>query len=175
MPLRGLARPPIPSSWLLELAAGYLLGYPSRAERRPSRWGYRFEKRLRRHRAGFFVGFLTRAPKWRGGPFATPCAPPECVVFAFLEPTAGGLRKRLVEGEGGDFRRAYDLLTKYTARWPRWEFREAQGPPLLRRVSLHEFPARQRAKYARNFFKETLALVVRSGLPAELLARPGGR
>ncbi|MDA2913183.1 hypothetical protein MYX77_04350 [Acidobacteriia bacterium AH_259_A11_L15] len=165
---RSRNRPPIPADWLEELAAGYLLQFRVVPERRRALWGYSFTRAGGKGRAGIFVGFLTREPNWARGPFAPAFNPPECVVFAFVEPAEGRLHQRWVRAPGSLFRSSYELLTKYTARPPRWEFREAQGPALVRRVALAEFPPRERAKYARNFFMETLAILVRSGLPERL-------
>ncbi len=165
---RSRNRPPIPAGWLEELAAGYLAQFRISPERGAARWGYCFQPPTEKGRAAIFVGFLTREPNWARGPFAPAFNPPECVVFAFAEPAEGRLHQRWVRAPGSLFRSSYELLTKYTARPPRWEFREAQGPALVRRVALAEFPPRQRAKYARNFFMETLAILVRSGLPERL-------
>lgn len=163
MPRPAAARPPFPCLWLRELAAGYLLGpWKVSLRQRSGLWGYVFARRWGRSQVGFFVGFATR--------------PPECVVFAFVPPAAGRLYRHWVRREGSSFRLAYDLLTKYTARRPRFEFHDGQARAVLRRVPLAEFPARQREKYARNFFTESLALLVRSGLPAALAsARLGSR
>lgn len=175
MPASKRARAPLGCPWLRELAGGYLAAYAGAAERRGLLRGYSFTRRLGRSRAGFFVGFLIREPPWTRGPFAAPFNPPECLVSAFVEPAAGRLYRPLVADAGSCFRRAYDLLTKYTARRPRWEFLEPPGPALVRRVPLGGFPAREREKYARNFFTESLALLQRSGLPAELrTSRAGG-
>lgn len=152
-----MARPPVPCPWLCELAAGYLRQFADARARRSARlWGYSFERKHGRNRVAFFVGFSTRRSR--------------CTVFAAVRPQTGKLRQRLVRRRGSQFRRAYDLLTKYTARRPRFEFREQGEAAILRRVPLSQFPSHQREKYARNFFMETLALLVRSGLP-ETLAR----
>ncbi|MFQ5724294.1 MAG: hypothetical protein ACE5G6_07345 [Terriglobia bacterium] len=151
-----------------ELSAGYLPQFRVAPERRRALWGYSFRRAGENDRAGIFVGFLLREPNWARGPFAPAFNPPECAVFAFVEPAEGKLHQRWVRAPGSLFRCRYELLTKYTARPPRWEFREAQGPALARRVALAAFPRRERAKYARNFFMESLALLLRSGLPGKL-------
>ncbi|MGH9812490.1 MAG: hypothetical protein ACRD4T_05070, partial [Candidatus Acidiferrales bacterium] len=58
----------------------------------------------------------------------------------------------------------------YTARAPRWELRERAELALARHAPLAAFPVDDAEKYARNFFIESLALLLRSGLPAALLA-----
>lgn len=161
-------RPPLACSWLGELACSYLPRFRKSSERRAQRWGYRFQRTLGRNRTGFFVGFLSRPPGWAFGPFAPPCRPPECVVYAFVEPAGGRLHQALVRRRGSLFRSSYDLLTKYTARPPRWEFYEDQGASLARRFSLADFPRGQRDKHALNFFMESLALLLRSSLPDSL-------
>lgn len=164
-----MTRSPIPCPWLRELAAGYLREYTSvSAQRAGGRWGYLFARRFKRHQLGFFVGFLTPRPRGASAPASTPRQLPACAVIAFVHPAASRLHQRLVRHPGSPFRRSYELLSKYTARRPRFEFQEREAAALLRRVPLAEFPARQRQKYARNFFVESLALLVRSGLPKAL-------
>jgi len=161
MPRRHAARAPEPGAplrlpWLSELAAGYLTAFPKlAAERRRGRRGFLFTTGRGRERAGVFVGFLT-------GPS------PDCAVFAFVEPARGRLHERLVRRSGSLFRETYDLVTKYTARPPRFELREEQGAALVRRAPVASFPAGERDKHARNFFMETLALLQRTGLPEKL-------
>jgi len=162
-------RPPLRADWLGELASGYLLGFPpSRLERRPGLWGHVFEQTQGRTRSGFFVGFLTRGAS-RGSRWGLDSDPPECLVFAFIRPLGSRRHAQLVAAEGSPFRQAFARVTKYTARRPRFEFREQHLAAIARHIPLANFPHRQREKYARNFFTETLALLVRSGLPAALV------
>lgn len=165
-----MARPPIHCVWLRELAAGYLRAYASiHPQRRGGLWGYFFEPEGSRGERGFFAGFLTgRSRDARDSSFLR-LQPPECAVFAFVSPATSPLHEHLVRRQGSLFRRSYELLTKYTARRPRFEFHERAGPALVRHAPLAEFPPRQREKYARSFFMEALALLVRSGLPDALL------
>jgi hypothetical protein len=93
------------------------------------------------------------------------------VVFAFVRPLRSRPHDRWVGAARSPFRRAYERLTKYTVRRPRFEFHEERLPAILRHVSLATFPAGERDKHARNFFTETLALLVRSGLPEALAHR----
>ncbi len=168
MPLRAGRRPPLACPWLPELASGYLPQYRRVPQCRADQWGYGFQAQRGRSRAGIFVGFMTRPPGWPLGPFAPAFRPPECLVYAFVEPATGPLHRQLVGAPGSLFRLSYALLTKYTARRPRWEFYEEQGPALVRRLAVADFPRSRREKYALNFFMESLALVVRSGLPDSL-------
>ncbi|MBI2956045.1 MAG: hypothetical protein HYY26_01910 [Acidobacteria bacterium] len=160
--------PPVACSWLEGLAAGYLRDYRSisREERRGV-WGFRFEAGGRPPQAGFFAGFAVGTL----GRLGLALTPPECLVFAYVRPAASPLHRRLVRPPGSLFRRSYDLLTKYTGRRPRFEFHEKGEVALLRHVPLALFPPQEQEKYARNFFIESLTLLVRSGLPAALVAR----
>ncbi len=167
MPSSASFRPPVACAWLRELAAGYLLGpWKLSSHQQNSLWGYTFERRQGRAKVGFFVGFLTgkaRVLAW------TQARPPECLVFAFAHPVSSSLHQQLVEQEGSVFRRAYELLTKYTVRRPRFDFDPQQRAAIARHVPLAQFPPRERAKYARNFFIESLTILVRTRLPAILL------
>ncbi len=167
MPSSASSRPPVACAWLRQLAAGYLLGpWKLSSHHKNGLWGYTFERRQGRARVGFFVGFLTgkaRVLAW------TQASPPECLVFAFAHPVSSPLHQQLVEQEGSVFRRAYELLTKYTVRRPRFVFDPQQRAAIARHVPLAQFPPRERAKYARNFFIESLTILVRTRLPAILL------
>jgi hypothetical protein len=158
-----LARLPLACPWLRELAAGYLPGFEViQAESKGPYAGFRLQPRGMP--AGVFVGFLTGvAPRSELHP-----EPPECAVGVFVEPKA---RAALVRRAGSLVRRSYDLVSKYSARRPRFEFYERERLSLVRHAPLASFPSRQQEKYARNFFMESLALLVRSGLPAALLVR----
>ena len=142
---------------LRELAAGYLRGFKSYPEQTDERWGYCFVRRRARQEAGVFVGFLS------------PQAP-ECVVAAFARPARSALHKKMVGAKESLFRVSHQRVAKYTPRAPRWELRERAELALARRTPLEAFPADDAEKYARNFFIESLALLVRSGLPAALQA-----
>ena len=125
------------------------------------------ESRGARGRYGFFVGFfLPTGPKPRA---PHPAELPECAVFAYVRPP---LHRRLVRDAGSPIRRAYELLTKYTNRRPRFELQEKDWRALVRHVPLAAFPAGEEEKFARNFFMETLALLLRSGLPEKLAVLP---
>ena len=69
---------------------------------------------------------------------------------------------------GSLFRQSYELVTKYTARPPRFALHDEAAAALVRSVSLAALPRGEREKHARNFFMETLALLQRAGLPEKL-------
>ena len=144
--------PPLRCAWLRELAAGYLRGFRSQSEKGKGLWGYAFVAQ-RGAKAGIFVGFLTA---------------PECVVYVFVRPATSPLHRKLARGKQSLLRQTFQRIVKYTARRPRWEFHERAEAALIRHIPLAEFPPDDQEKYARNFFVETLSLLVRSGLPAAL-------
>lgn len=168
-----MKRPPVSCAWLPELAAGYLREFPEcKLVESGGLWGYLYERKKGRTSVGFFAGFLTARP--RGAPRAspTPLQPPECAIFAYVQPAGSRLHRRLVGREASLFRRSFELLTKYTARRPRFEFSEKGPWALIRHTPLAGFPPGDCEKYARNFFVETLAVVVRSNLPGKLGTAP---
>jgi hypothetical protein len=161
--------------WLRELAAGYLRGFKCSPEQTEERWGYCFvPKRALQQappkvgQAGIFVGFLTAAPRGTKDSGLT-LHLPECVAGAFVRPVRSALHKKLVGRNRGLFRVSHQRIAKYTPRAPRWELRERVELALARHVPLAALPEDDAEKYARNFFIESLALLVRSGLPAALL------
>jgi hypothetical protein len=162
-----VGRSPISCPWLRELAAGYLRDYTAiRPGEGGGLWGYFYETDRSRAQAGFFAGFLTA----QRSPFLL--EPPECAVFAFARPVGSRLHRRLVCEPKSPFRRSFELLTKYTNRRPRFEFHETEWSALIRHQPLAAYPRQEWEKYARNFYMETLALLVRSGLPRQLLHPP---
>ncbi|MGH9862923.1 MAG: hypothetical protein ACRD35_05805 [Candidatus Acidiferrales bacterium] len=154
--------------WLEELAAGYLRQYETiRAEQRSGFWGYAFTPGGRRRQVGFLVGFLIGEPKLAARTRVAVHLP-ECAVGAFVRPAGSRLHQRLVRQKASPFRRGFERLSKYSARRPRFEFYENDWRAILRHVPLAAFPPGEEEKYARNFFIESLALLVRSGLPDAL-------
>jgi hypothetical protein len=89
-------------------------------------------------------------------------------VCAFVRPATSALHRKLVRGKQSLMRETYQRIVKYTARRPRWEFFERGEVVLVRHAPLAAFPPEDQEKYARNFFIETLSLLVRSGLPTAL-------
>ncbi|MCL6480741.1 MAG: hypothetical protein K6U02_03340 [Firmicutes bacterium] len=114
--------------------------------------------------AGFFVGYLLDADAcppldWQ---------PPEAVVFAFVHPVGGALHGRLVAAADSLFRKSFHYIRWLTHRPPRFELHEQALAALVRHDSLRNWPEPRRLHYSRNFFIETLAWLVRSGLVRRL-------
>ncbi len=121
--------------------------------------------------AGFFVGHLldaTACPPLHG-------QPPEAVVFAFVHPVSGELHDRLVAAPDSLFRKTFDYIRWLTHRPPRFELHLQALAALVRHESLRDRPTRMRQRSSRNFFIETLAWLVRSGLVRRLYEECGGR
>jgi hypothetical protein len=118
--------------------------------------------------AGFFVGYIIRK-----GAFAElEPAPPECLAGAFIAPVDGTLHRQLVSAPDSLFRGTYTYIGWLTHRKPRFVFSEDGRLALVRHASMREWPASKRRHLSRNFFIETLAWLVRSGLVKRLLALP---
>ena len=164
----------LPVAWIRELAAPYLRGYRPRVERRGSLRGYWFTVPLRsrsRQRAavsrriGFFVGYLMDA---EGFEFLQP-APPECLVFAFVQPVGGVRHRKLVAKRGALLPATFEYVRWLTHRPPRFVFHADAPANLARHFSMRDWPRGKWQHYSRNFFIETLAWLVRSGLVRKLL------
>jgi len=163
------------------LAEPYLRGYRPVAERSGSLRGYWFlAPRLGRRRKaksapaerrgsaslGFFVGYLVRADEFA---FLTP-EPPESLVFAFVRPVGSSLHRKLVRRPGSLLRKTSEYIRWLTHRPPRFAFYSDQIAALVRHISMREWPRAQYEHFSRNFFIETLAWLVRSGLIRKLPA-----
>ncbi len=159
------SRAPIRAGWLVELARPYLRGYEVYPHTSGGLWGYFFERPAGRIGLGFFAGFLLSPHHHAYLSVGTPA----CLVFAFVRPVRWPIHRGLVEAEESLFRRTASYISWLTARKPRWQFLEDKLPALSRAGSMNEWPRRRREHYARNFFTESLALLVRSGLVQELL------
>jgi hypothetical protein len=116
--------------------------------------------------AGFFVGYLIATQNYT---FLNP-QPPECIVFAFVRPVGGASHRRLVKRPGSLLRETFDYIQWLTHRPPRFAFHEAQLAALVRHLSIRDWPRAKYAHYSRNFFIETLAWLVRSGLVRKFAA-----
>ena len=158
------------NSWIRTLAAPYLRGYRAVAESRGSLKGYRFlasTKSGSKARVGFFVGYLIDPADYE---FLQPESP-ECVVFAFIEPLSSFNYRKLVAPEGSLLRQTAEYIGWLTHRPPRFAFFENRTVVLVRHFSMKEWPAAKHHHFSRNFFIETLAWLVRSGLVAKLASR----
>jgi hypothetical protein len=166
--------------WIPSLAEPYLRGYAPRFESGSSLLGYRFlaqpsasaspsRKKARQPAsetasAGFFIGYLLAN---RGLAFLKP-APPEFLVFCFVEPLSGRLHRRLVSEPDSLMRRTAEYIRWLTHHPPRFELFTDERTALVRHVSTQEWPAGRIEHYARNFSIETLAWLVRSALVRRL-------
>ncbi|HEV3219826.1 MAG TPA: hypothetical protein VGZ48_08645 [Candidatus Acidoferrales bacterium] len=148
--------------WIRPLAEPYLRGFRAKAENANGLRGFSFSLKPRSGKSslGFFVGFLTGP-----GSFAhlKPAAP-ECLIFAFIEPIGGSLHRAQVRDANGALRWTSGYIRWLTHRPPRFEFYESERTALIRHASMRGWPAEKIQHFAGNFFTETLAWLVRSGL-----------
>jgi hypothetical protein len=163
----------ISTRWIPALAESYLRGFAPRLGRLGALRGCWFNRTVPaparsgpspRQTLGFFVGFLARPA---GFEFLRPDAP-ESLVFAFVRPVGGALHRRLVREPESLVRWTFEYIRWLTHRPPRFEFHEQQLPALVRHCSIRDWPQGREEHYARNYFVETLALLVRSGLVRRL-------
>ncbi len=154
--------------WIRPLAVPYLRGFRARAQRRGSLRGYWFEAPRARGgaRRGFFVGYLIAADDFG---FLDP-QPPECLVFAYVAPAGSTLHRRLVRAPQSLLRKTFAYIRCLTHRPPRFAFFEEHLPALIRHRSMRDWPEEKNEHFSRNFFIETCAWLVRSGLVRKLLA-----
>jgi hypothetical protein len=175
-----------PLPWVRDLATPYLCGYRAVAERRGSLRGYWFLTPGRggtphetgtksAASAGFFVGYLREGPE-AACPFPHPPAPqpPECLVFAFVAPPGGDLHRRLVRQPGSLVRKTFEYIGWLTHRPPRFVFEEDGYAAMTRHASMRDWPRGKYEHFSRNFFIESLAWLVRSGLVRKLLFETAG-
>jgi len=154
-------------SWIRALAAPYLRDYQPSLVSRGSLRGYRFIPSSRDKagsQAGFFVGYIVDSAEHE---FLNP-APPECIVSAFLGPVGSGFHEEMVARDGSPLRKTAEYIGWLTHRPPRFAFFDSREMVLTRHFSMREWPAAKRKHYSSNFFIETLAWLVRSGLVAKL-------
>ncbi len=164
------------TAWIRALAQPYLRGYRPVSEKRGSLRGYWFlhprsnqpKRAASSPAAGFFVGYLVAANDQE---YVNP-APPECLVFAFVEPPGKALHRRLVATSDSLLRKTAAYIRWLTHRPPRFAFFEDERTALVRHQSMREWPREKCEHFSRNFFIETLAWLVRSGLVRKLLADP---
>ena len=118
--------------------------------------------------SGFFVGYVLDA---RGYGYLHP-EPPECLVFAFVRPVGGSAHRRLVRRAESLVRRTFAYIRWLTHRSPRFAFFPDELIALVRHQPMGDWPRGKLEHYSRNFFIETLALLVRSGLVRKLRVEP---
>lgn len=137
-------------------------GFRPRAVRTAGLRGYWFELKSAKPKGttGFFAGFLNDARKYAH----LHAAPPECVVFAFVEPLRSELRRVQIENAKGTLRWTFEYIRWLSHRPPRFEFYEEECGALVRHVSMRDWPREKWEHFSRNFYIETLAWLVRSGL-----------
>jgi len=167
----------LPIEWIPDLARPYLCGYRFFRESKPGLLGYwaasrpprSSRSRLTTGSAGFFVGYLLAGREFA---FLQP-QPPECLVFAFVQPAGSPLHARLVESGDGLLRKTFEYIHWLTHRPPRFSFFEQELPTLVRHQSMRDWPKKKYKHLSRNFFIETMAWLVRSGLVRKLRTAEG--
>jgi len=183
-PRRSPARKPALESvtWIRSLAAPYLKNYRPVAVSDDGLKGYWFlasrssvpgaiatsqsasHTRGNSQAAGFFVGYLVDGA---GFSFLHP-EPPECLVFVWIRPAGGRLHKQLAADPDSLLRKTFEYIRWLTHRPPRFVFHEREFPVMARHWPMGNWPAERRGHLSRNFFIETLAWLVRSGLVRKL-------
>lgn len=180
-PVRNLSGPPFAWNWIRPLATPYLRGYRAVPEKQGSLLGFWFLHPDSQgppspatpaaeipEAAGFFVGYLVSPAHFE----FLPPQPPECLAFVFLAPLQGALHRRLVLEKDALLRKTFDYIRLLTHRPPRFVFHDAQLPAMMRHQSMRDWPQEKYEHFSRNFFIETLAWLVRSGIVRKLLAEP---
>lgn len=124
--------------------------------------GYSFELKSTRPKGatGFFVGYVIEPDRFS---HLRP-SPPECAVFAFVEPLDSELRRSQIENAKGTLRWTFEYIRWLSHRPPRFEFYEDKREALVRHTPVGEWPREKWEHFSRNFYIETLAWLVRSGL-----------
>ncbi len=164
-PMTPDSRVAVRCDWLADLARPYLRGYEVAPHTGGGLWGYVFKRLAGGIRLGFFVGFLVSSERHKHLLVDAPA----CLVFAFVQPVNWPIHRRLVCSDKSLFRKTARYISWLTPRKPQWQFRESRLPALFRAESMRSWPRARWEHYARNFFTESLALLVRSGLVRELL------
>lgn len=152
----------------------YLPGFAPALESANGLHGCRFSRRAGRSKnsqVGFFVGFLVSGQEFE----CLDARPPESLVFAFVDPPQSALHRRLVSHPASLLRSTYTYICWLTHHTPRFQFSASGRAALARHLPLAAWPEGRRAHYARNFFIESLAWLVRSGLVRRLAAENPGK
>ncbi len=157
-----MSRDTLPIQWIRPLAAPYLRGYRATIERARGLRGYSFHVSPlgAKDTLGFFVGYLTEPIEFS---YLKPEAP-ECLIFAFVEPVTGALHAAQVRDKDGTLRWTFEYIRWLTHRPPRFELFENKRAAMVRHFSMREWPVDKYEHFSRNFYTETLAWLVRSGL-----------
>ncbi len=152
----------LPINWIRPLAEPYLRGYRPKPECANGLRGFSFSLNARRGNGalGFFVGFLAKVGAY---PHLKP-ATPECLVFAYVEPVGGSLHRAQLHHANGALRWTSGYIGWLTHRQPRFELYESERTALIRHTTMRAWPADKIQHLGGNFFTETLAWLVRSGL-----------
>jgi hypothetical protein len=170
--------------WIADLAEPYLRGYEADADADEEELaGYWFavprvageqgaknrgSKKLQRP-YGFFVGYMASPGKYSYLNLEVP----ECVVFAWFAEPGGAEHVRLVAAPGSLLRKTHTYIGWLTHRPPRFALYTEQFIALVRHRTMRDWPEEKREHYSRNFFIETLAWLVRSGLVRKLKSGEG--
>jgi len=160
--------------WIRTLAEPYLRGYQAAEETKGPLRGFRFFPQGQvstKERCGFFAGYLVAPAQYK---FLQP-QPPECIVFAFVEPVRSDLYRRLVASDGSLLRNTAEYIRWLTHHPPRFVFSEEQTAVLVRHNAMREWPTARHEHYSRNFYIETLAWLVRSALVRKLASEVSAR
>lgn len=162
-------------SWIQPLAAPYLRGYRPHTQRGGELRGLWFSApslgKKQRVECGFFLGYLVESGEYA---FLAP-QPPECIVFVHVHPVGSAAHKQLVAAPESLLRKASTYIRWLTHHLPRFSFHDDAPAALVRHQPMCVWPEDKWEHYSRNFFIETLAWLVRSGLVrklAEAVAEP---
>lgn len=88
-----------------------------------------------------------------------------------MRPVGGPAHRRLVLEPESLLRKTFAYIRWLTHRSPRFVFFEKEHAAMVRHQSMREWHRAKHEHYSRNFFIETLAWLVRSGLVRKLLAK----
>jgi len=151
-----------PVEWIRALASPYLRDFRPLKEKTPGLSGYSFALPAanRNGTLGFFVGYLNGGKQFQ----FLRATEPECAVFASIEPLRSELRRSQIENVKGTVRWTFEYIRWLNHRPPRFEFYEDEKFALVRHASMREWPREKWEHFSRNFYIETLAWLVRSGL-----------
>lgn len=157
--------------WVKDLAAPYLRGYKPTAVTDNGLRGFSFSVKSKNKKApgtlGFFVGFLTDPAEFA---YLKP-VPPECLIYAFIDPIGKPLHHSQVLDEEGTLRWTFGYIGWLTHRPPRFKLFDDQATAMVRHFSMRDWPREKYEHFSKNFFIETLAWLVRSGLVRRWLDR----